>query len=533
MPSTAKDPFTEVAAALNETQSSQPGDATSAEIPVTVHASRYSSASKGAAKLPPVHEETRTVIIFPQGAVVRLSASVTPGELVVLTNKRTGADVICRVTSVKTQPGIQNYVHLEFTQRALDYWEDPAAERAGAGRPQSITASPTPPAPTPIDSSHRITTPPIQEAQPAAKASLPAVELKPVPASLPPSSLPPSSLPKVTPLADLTAPAPENAPEEDRAMQSRVSEISASPALVQKQPHIMPSRTPRLQPFEPVLSQDKNGSKAIILFAIAAVVLLAVGAVGGAIFLRRDRGASVAQQFPSAPLPTRPAPVSGPSQSEAPIVDTSSKVNSFEPAVSTPAKSSPAETPVRPTPIRAAVESPKAPIETPKVEAPKAEAQPAPVAVSRPSINLGRISAPNVRAAQLNSSAPPPLLPAEGNALPSIVSEATAHTNALASAEPTPPPPSKGGQLQQPKLLASVAAVYPPAARAQHVQGDVSIDALIDPTGKVTATKVITGNPLLQSAAVESLRLWKYQPARLNGEAIPIHINVTITFHLK
>jgi TonB family protein len=113
------------------------------------------------------------------------------------------------------------------------------------------------------------------------------------------------------------------------------------------------------------------------------------------------------------------------------------------------------------------------------------------------------------------------------------VSEATAHTNALASAEPTPPPPSKGGQLQQPKLLASVAAVYPPAARAQHIQGDVVIDALIDPTGKVTAAKVITGNPLLQSAAVDSLRLWKYQPGRLNGEAIPIHINVTITFRLK
>src|SRR5579862_6849950 len=145
MPSTAKDPFTEVAAALNEAQSSQPGDATSAEIPVTVHASRYSSASKGAAKLPPVHEETRTVIIFPQGAVVRLSASVTPGELVVLTNKRTGADVICRVTTVKTQPGIQNYVHLEFTQRALDFWEEtPATGRLSSiGKPPAATGSPT------------------------------------------------------------------------------------------------------------------------------------------------------------------------------------------------------------------------------------------------------------------------------------------------------------------------------------------------------------------------------------------------------
>src|SRR4029077_19462098 len=156
MPSTAKDPLSEVASALNEAESSQPGNPASAEIPVTVHASRYSSASKGAAKLPPVHEETRTVIIFPQGAVVRLSASVNPGELVVLTNKRSGADVICRVTSVKTQPGIQNYVHLEFTQRALDFWQESSLPESGTpiGKspavsvPTAVPPAPVSPAPS-------------------------------------------------------------------------------------------------------------------------------------------------------------------------------------------------------------------------------------------------------------------------------------------------------------------------------------------------------------------------------------------------
>src|SRR5580698_1144532 len=69
-------------------------DAVGAEIAVTIHASRYSTASRGTASknLPPIHEETRTVIIFPNGAVVRLSASVTAGELVVLTNQRTADD---------------------------------------------------------------------------------------------------------------------------------------------------------------------------------------------------------------------------------------------------------------------------------------------------------------------------------------------------------------------------------------------------------------------------------------------------------
>jgi hypothetical protein len=203
---------------------------------------------------------------------VRLSATVTPGELVVLTNKRSGADVICRVASVKTQPGIQNYVHLEFTQRALDYWEEgSASERNNASSKPPATTGAQAPSPTPITSGLRTPSSAIQEAQPMAKASLPAVELKPAA----------GSLPKVTPLADVPIAPAEKALEEAQPAPMPVSEISAPPVVVQKQPHVMPLRTPRLQPFEPALTQDKSGSKSVILFAIAAVVLLAVGAVGG------------------------------------------------------------------------------------------------------------------------------------------------------------------------------------------------------------------------------------------------------------
>ncbi len=55
---------------------------------------------------------------------MRLTATLAANELVVLTNQRSGADVICRVVSVKAQPGIQNYVDLEFTQRASGFWGD-------------------------------------------------------------------------------------------------------------------------------------------------------------------------------------------------------------------------------------------------------------------------------------------------------------------------------------------------------------------------------------------------------------------------
>ena len=46
------------------------------------------------------------------------------GQLVVLTNQQSGADALCRVVNVKAQPGIQNYVELEFTQHAPGFWGD-------------------------------------------------------------------------------------------------------------------------------------------------------------------------------------------------------------------------------------------------------------------------------------------------------------------------------------------------------------------------------------------------------------------------
>lgn len=514
MPSAANDALlpgtTTAAPATNDGLGPPPSNAVGAEIPVTLHASRYSVASKSGGKLPPVHEQTRTVIIFPQGAVVRLSAIVTPGELVVLTNNRTGADVICRVTTVKTQPGIQNYVHLEFTQRALDFWEEtPATGPASAiGKPPTaVTASPTLTPPVPMVSTHRPPYSPLAEIQ-MAGTSVPTAEAK----------SPPIVPVKITSLAEAPAARTVQSLERAPAPPPQVSEIAPSSASAQKQTQMPPFFTPRLEGFELTNPQKRSKAKNV-LFAIAAVVVLAIGATSGVLLLRGDHALIAAHRLLSAPVSTTPAPAPVASESRAPVTNPTREANSLEATPSVSTENSLAETPAQPTPV-------------PAPEPPKMEAQPRPV--SRPNINVGKISPPKLkRAAELNSSEPPPDLPAVANAIVGdVIVGTTPHSTPLRPAEPAAAP-VRGGQLQQPKLLSSVAPVYPPVARAQHVQGDVVIDAIIDAAGKVSATKVVSGNPLLQKAAIDSLLLWQYQPAKLNGEPIPIHINVTLAFHLN
>lgn len=96
---------------------------------------------------------------------------------------------------------------------------------------------------------------------------------------------------------------------------------------------------------------------------------------------------------------------------------------------------------------------------------------------------------------------------------------------------PTAPRPV-GGDVRQAKLISSVPPAYPTLAKNQHVSGNVTVDALIDANGRVTTMKVVSGPTLLQQAAMDALKQWKYQPASLDGNPVPMHLTVTVQFRL-
>src|SRR5712692_11197298 len=90
-----------------------------------------------------------------------------------------------------------------------------------------------------------------------------------------------------------------------------------------------------------------------------------------------------------------------------------------------------------------------------------------------------------------------------------------------------------GGRIVQPRLASSVKPDYPPMARLQRVEGDVVIQAEISATGSVGLLKVVSGPVILQQAAMEALRKWKYEPARLNDQPVALQVLVTIRFRIK
>ncbi len=123
-----------------------PADPVCVEVPVRIHGSEVTSPVPGVTVHSELfHEETRTLIVFPRGAVVRLSASVTQGQALVLTNLRTNQEMPCRVVSVRNSANVEDYVELEFTRGAPGFWGvNFSSETSSAAAPARPAASPEP-----------------------------------------------------------------------------------------------------------------------------------------------------------------------------------------------------------------------------------------------------------------------------------------------------------------------------------------------------------------------------------------------------
>jgi periplasmic protein TonB len=87
--------------------------------------------------------------------------------------------------------------------------------------------------------------------------------------------------------------------------------------------------------------------------------------------------------------------------------------------------------------------------------------------------------------------------------------------------------------MQMPRKLVDAAPVYPAIASAARKEGVVILEAIIDIHGSVADVRVLRSIPLLDDAAVNAVRQWKYTPTLLNGVPVPIVVTVTVNFTLQ
>jgi len=97
------------------------------------------------------------------------------------------------------------------------------------------------------------------------------------------------------------------------------------------------------------------------------------------------------------------------------------------------------------------------------------------------------------------------------------------------------PPTRVGGMVQPYNLIQKVIPTYPPAAKAEGVEGTVLLRAVISKSGSLLSIVPINSaiDPRLVNAAVDAVSQWLYQPTLLNGEPVEVITTITVAFRLN
>ena len=84
------------------------------------------------------------------------------------------------------------------------------------------------------------------------------------------------------------------------------------------------------------------------------------------------------------------------------------------------------------------------------------------------------------------------------------------------------------------KLVSSVVAVYPAAARSDDVEGDVGVEFVVDRSGRVIEARVArAAGHGFDDAALTAIRRYRFSPAQRDGHAVRVRMPWSVQFRLR
>jgi len=95
---------------------------------------------------------------------------------------------------------------------------------------------------------------------------------------------------------------------------------------------------------------------------------------------------------------------------------------------------------------------------------------------------------------------------------------------------------SPGNGVKSPELLKQVAPVYPAAAKAAGVEGDVELEAIVKADGTVGDIRVVKSLDAVMGsddAAIAAAKQWLFAPGKLNDQPVPVLVTLILTFRQR
>ena len=530
------------------------------EVPVSVAGARP-IVSKDKREL--FTEETTTVVVFRDGAVIQLSAAVTVGQLLFLTEKRSKKEVVCQVVHKRSHRPTACFVELEFTEPEENFW--------GVSFPAEPDSAQVPPAAEAVEAEETIEDDhgepvaapksedvtqlkdevaalkaqlqelrgkqaaddkeaqarKLAEAEAAARAAAETEAKqkaedetrKKMEREKAEGGRAPGTIGMRLPIMSPSEPAPE-APTPvmpQAAVPPVKEEIDPLEDLLPK-PALDFSRAPKYvdpnDPFNIYRPERKGPGKMEFMVGGGLLVLVIAAGVGAWYenklpFLHRTSKMSAPAQES---IPSEPASTPSLPSATSPVDAAPKGVATHQPAVGGPVEQENnfalGATSSRSAPAAA---PPIGPVVTPPVESPAERAALA-------EKGRMRVVAPAKSGSKKTAEQP-------------VKNHGKARTIGESAPVPVAPDVSVSNLPVVPaKLLRAVQPIYPPDAMRNYITGDVRIEAEVDKQGHIGAMKILLGPKQFRQVAMDALRQYEYAPATQGGKPVASKVTVTIKF---
>jgi TonB family protein len=504
-------------------------------------------------------EETVTVLVFRDGAVIQLAAAIAVGQLLFLTHKKTKREVVCQVVHKRSFRPTSCFVELEFTEEAEHFWgvSFPTNEE-GAKKPPAAEAVAAEEA-TEDDRSEPVAAPKTEEvaqlkdevqtlrkqlqelkdqragedkrateekkaaeereaeasrlaeaevaARRTAEGEAEAKQKTEQPGTSPVRPRIAMKLPSLgatleSPSAPVEAPRVSSGLNTGRAAEQKedaeLEELLPKPALdFSKAKPVDPD-----DPFGIYRPARRAPGKREKMLAAGLVALLLVG--GAAWFMHRGSK-------------SRSAEANEPEEVRLPPEDIGNGQVGANTAASPSGSSAAVSGNVRTNePLSATATSPGAGSKPDSTNLTKGEEVVVPATAAKPE---GKVAKKEVPAKKDG---------ADGKSGTAWISKNRG--KAETSAESKPQPVQNDTPVIPARLLHSVSPVYPPDAMRHYITGDVRIEAQVDAKGRVGGMNVIFGPAAFRQVAMDALRQYEYAPATQGGKPVASKVMVTVKF---
>ena len=160
-----------------------------------------------------------------------------------------------------------------------------------------------------------------------------------------------------------------------------------------------------------------------------------------------------------------------------------------------------------------------------KIEPPK-KVEPEPVAVVEPKIESAPTAPATVAIELTETNTFAVAKVTESSASPAALSETTVAIPATKSSRMT---------SAQPRYRENPEPPYPLQAKRRHQEGSVLLTVSVNETGAPTKVEIkqSSGFSLLDEAAMHAVRQWKFEPGKLDNQAVASKVEVPVRFRLS